>query len=150
MKMMPVTIAILSLPFCGTLASAQNDPMAMMKQAAANQLGLLEYCQAQGAVDDKPVTTQREMMAQLPASAAPTDAAEALGKQGSLSVNGQTMTLTSAAATHNTTVDAMCKQIGGAVVQAAAMLKQQQGGGMPAMPSTPGGMPTMPGAPPTR
>ncbi len=138
MKMTPVAIAILSLSFCATLASAQNDPMAMMKQAAANQLGLLEYCQAQGAVDDKPVATQREIMAQLPASTAPTDAAEALGKQGSLSVNGQTITLTSAATAHNTTVDAMCKQIGGAVVQAAAMMKQQQaGGGMPAMPGTP-------------
>ena len=139
MKMTPVAIAILSLPFCASLASAQNDPTAMMKQAAANQLGLLEYCQAQGAVDDKPISTQREIMAQLPASTAPIDAAEALGKQGTLSVNGQTMTLASAATTHNTTVDAMCKQIGGAVVQAAAMLKQQQAGG---------GMPAMPGAPP--
>jgi hypothetical protein len=139
MKMTPVAIAILTLPFCSALALAQGDPMAMMKQAAANQLGLLEYCQAQGAVDDKPVTTQREIMAQLPASAAPTDAAEALGKQGSLSINGQSMSLTSAAAAHNTTVDAMCKQIGGAVVQAAEMLKQQQAGG---------GMPAMPGAPP--
>ena len=177
MKMTPVTMSILLLPFCSAMASAQTDPTVMMKQAAANQLGLLEYCQAQGALDDKPVTAQRAIMAQIPASqtAVPTDQAEALGKQGSLSINGTTMTLASAAATHNTTIDAMCKQIGGAVVQASAMLQQQQqqqGGAMtmqgvpggmpsapsgmptmpamPAMPSVPGGMPTMPGAPPAR
>ncbi len=86
-------------------------------------------------------------MARLPAAqgAAPTDDAESLGKQGTISINGSTMTLAGMASSHNTTVSAICKQMGSSAVQAAAAFAQQ--GSMPTMPSMPGGMPKMPNMP---
>ena len=128
MKVTTVAVALLMAPFCSVASFAQGDPMAMMHQMAANQLGLLEYCKAQGAIDDAPLAAQKEAMAQLPPATGSTDTAEQLGKQGTLSVNGTTMTLASAASSKNVTVDGLCKQMGTMVVQTAAMMKQ---GAMP-------------------
>ncbi len=132
MKMTPIAISILTLPLFTTTVLAQGDQMAMICQAAANQLGVLEYCKDQGAVDDAPVTAQHAVMAQLPAGTESTDADENLGKQGTLSVNGTTITLAKAATSRGITVADLCKQIGNSVVQGAAMLKQQQGATTPA------------------
>lgn len=148
-------LGLLASAICAAPAMAQTDPMA--RTAAANELGVLEYCQGQGHVDQTAVTAQRATLARLPASAgaAPTDAAEALGKQGTISANGNTVTLAGFASSHNTTVDALCKQMASSVTQSAAALQSVPGmpampGGMPTMPVMPGGMPTMlamPGVP---
>ena len=140
-------------------ASAQTDQMAMAHQAAANQLGVLEYCQKQGYTDAAAIDAQRTVIARLPASpGVSTDAAEASGREGTLVANGNNYTLASMASTHNTTESALCKQMAGNVTQMAAMQQSGMGmhmptmpGGMPQMPSgmpaVPGGMPTMPSIP---
>ena len=164
MTMHSVPLA-LTLAMCSVLpAVAQTDQVAMMHTVAANQLGLLQYCQGQGEVDASAVEAERGMIGRMPPSAAPTDAAEALGRKGTLSANGTTMTLASMASSHNTTVSALCKQMGSSAVQASSAY-QQNGAAMNGMPSLPGGMtmpqmpggmpsmgslPGMPGAPPAR
>ena len=143
---------------------AQADPYAMAHAAAANQLGIMEYCQGRGDVGSDAVEAQRSAIARLPASTVSNDADEALGKQGTLSApNGTKMTMDSVASEHGSTVSALCKQMGSSAVQSAAALKQNgmapSGMAMPNMPAMPNGMavpampngmamPTMPGAPP--
>ena len=115
--------------------------MTMARHVAANQLGVLEYCQGRGDVGADAVSAERAAMDRLPATSAPTAADESLGRSGSLSLpNGQTMTLAALAAQHGTTVSAFCKQMGQSAAQSAAA---STGGGMPSMP---GGIqvPTMP------
>ncbi len=136
---------------CAGPAFAQTDLMAMARVAAANQLGVLEYCQGRGDVGADAVSVQRDAIARLPASSVPTDAAEALGREGTLSApNGTHITLADMASTHNTTITALCKQMGSSAQQAGAY---PQGattpGTMPAMPQMPQmmGMPAMPGMP---
>ena len=147
-------------------ALAQVDQMAAAHAAAANQLGVLEYCQSQGAVGADAVAAEQSSIGRLPASSANTDAAEALGKQGTISVNGNSMTLAGIATNRNTTVAAICKQMGDAAIQTAAAFAGGGATGMPAMHSMPaasatmrgipampfgmGTMPAMPGSPPTR
>jgi len=110
---------------CAGSAFAQATPTAdqidMLHRAAANQLGVLEYCQAQGNTDGAAVAAQKALMTKLPGSSSNTDDAEALGKQGTVSVNGNTLTLASAAETQKTTVAALCKQMADTVVQTAKM-----------------------------
>ena len=138
-----LTTALLS----GT-AFAQTDTVAMARAAAANQLGVLEFCQDRGDVGPDAVTAERSVIARLPASTVNTDADEALGKQGTIAgPNGAKMTLDSMASTHGTSISAMCKQLGSGAIQSASAY-QQNGmapGGM-AMPKMPSGM-TMPAMP---
>lgn len=150
MTMHSVPLA-LTLAMCSALpALAQTDQIAMAHTMAANQLGLLQYCQGQGDVDASAVEAERSMIGRMPPSAAPTDAAEALGRKGTLSANGTTMTLASMASSHNTTVSALCKQMGSSAVQASSAY-QQNGAAKNGMPSLPGGMtmPQMPGGMPS-
>ena len=132
-------------------ASAQPDQMAMAHQMAANQLGVLEYCQKQGYTDTAATDAQRTVMARLPASdpAVSTEAAEASGRQGTLVANGNSYTLASMASTHNTTESALCKQMAGNVMQVASMQRGGMGMSMkmPPMPAMPGSMPQMPTIP---
>ena len=138
-------------------ALAQTDSIAMAHTMAANQLGVMEYCQGRGDVGVDAVTAQRSAIARLPASAANNDTDEALGKQGTLMVpNGTNMTLDSIASAHGTTVSAMCKQMGSGALQSASAFRQSAmppaGMAMPAMPNgmampaMPNGM-TMPATP---
>ena len=136
-------------------ALAQNDPYAAAHSAAANELGVMEYCQGRGDVGADAVTAQRSAIARLPASSANNDADEALGKQGTLAVpNGTNMTLDSMASAHGTTISDLCKKMGSAAIQSAAAYQQNGmppgGMAMPKMPAMPNGMavPTMPGATP--
>ena len=154
---MPVRFAVLTALTTLSMAApalAQTDPYAMAHAAAANQLGVMEYCQGRGDVGADAVTAQRSAVARLPASTVSTEADEALGKQGTLAApNGAKMTLDSVASAHGTTVSALCKQMGSSAIQSAAAVQQKgmADGGMkmPAMPAMPNGitMPTMPGAP---
>ena len=156
------------LAACWTVpALAQTDQIAMAHAAAANELGVLEYCQAQGAVGPDAVAAQRSSIGRLPASPVNTDAAEALGKQGTISANGNSLALSGIASSRNTTVAVVCKQMGDSAIQVAAAFASNGAsmgmpamptmpanmGAMPAMPSMPpgmGAMPPMPGTPPTR
>lgn len=127
--------SLLSLP-----ALAQTDTTTMIRNSAANQLGVLEYCQSQGAIDGSAIAAQKQVMTRLPAGG-PSDAAEATGRAGSLaSPNGTNVTLASMATKGNTTVAALCQQIASSVKQAVA--------NNPAMSLSPGAMPTMPGGMP--
>ena len=120
----------------------------MVRAAAANQVGVMEYCQGRGDVGADAVEAQRAAFAHIPAGTAPSAEAEALGKQGTLaSPNGTNMTLDSVASGHGTTVSALCKQMGSAAVQSAAAMKQNgMAGGAMGMPAMPNGMamPAMP------
>ena len=139
-----VAAAILAGP-----AVAQGDPAAMGRVAAANQLGVLEYCRDQGHADAAAVAAMRSTAARLPPapSTAVTDAAEAAGRQGSIVANGTTTTLASFADTAHTTVPALCKQLADSAVRSAAAQAGGIGtGAMPAMPSL-GGMPGRPATP---
>ncbi len=127
-------------------ALAQSDMMGMARQSAANQLGVLEYCQAKGYTDKTAVSAQKESIAQLPVSTESTLASENTGKQGTISANGTSLTLASAAKTHHTTEAALCQQLAQSTEQGAAM--PQRMGNMPMAPgSMPavGGLPTIPG-----
>ena len=126
-------------------ALGQTDQIGMARQASANQLGILEYCQAQGYTDTSAVTAQKSAIAQLPPSTESTLASEATGKQGTILANGTSTTLASMARSHNTTEPALCKQMAENTIRMAAM--RQNMGTMPMMPGgAPGanGMPTMP------
>lgn len=133
-------------------AFAQSDPMAMAHTAAANQLGILEYCQSKGAVGDDAIAAQKDVIGHLAASSTDTSAAEQTGKQGSLAtMNGQTMTLDSVASGQHTTVPDLCKQLGVSAIRSSAIYKQTGTGAMPGMPAgmpaMPSGMPAMPPMP---
>jgi hypothetical protein len=142
-------------------ALAQGDPAAIGHMAAANQLGILEYCLSEGNVGADTVSAEKDVISRMPVSSVSTSSAEALGKQGTFAApNGQQMTLASMASKQNTTVAALCKQIGSSTTQADAAYKQNgmTAGGMPSMPhmpampsmpSMPGGMPSMPGGMPS-
>jgi hypothetical protein len=128
-----IAVALVAVPLAATAAIAQSDPMATLHAAAANQLGVLEYCHARGDTDSAAIDAQRSVMAKLPpAPEGSTDAAETTGKQGTISINGAVMSLASVASDHNTTVPALCKQMADTVVQSAKSMA-----GMMAMPATP-------------
>ena len=158
-----ITLAMLA-PFAAAPALAQSDPTSMAHAMAANQLGVLEYCQGQGDVDGTAVSAEQSVIGHMPAgaNAAADSAAEATGKTGTIADNGNNMSLASMASSHGTTVSALCKQLGDSATRSASMMQQNgmgaagiptmSGGGtmptMPAMPTMPsgGGMPTVPGA----
>ena len=75
-----LTLAV-AAPWSST-AFAQVDPMNMMREAAANQVGVMEYCTKQGYTDVAAVTAQRAALGQLPAGTADTSKAEELGRGG--------------------------------------------------------------------
>ncbi len=98
----------------------QQDMLRMMHLAARNQLGVLEFCQGQGSVGQDVVDQQRKLMALLPAAQVDgLDEAEANGKRGIVVFAGSQTSLADAAQAQNTTVEAMCKQMG-ALIQAQA------------------------------
>ena len=135
---------------------AQTDMASMARTSAANELGVLEYCQAHGHADDGALTAQKTVISRLPAGGGSTDTAEALGKQGVLmGAGGSNVPLSEMASRGNTTEADLCTRMAGSLKQAAtsnpAMSMPQMPGGMPAMPTgmptMPSGMPAMPGDP---
>ncbi len=151
-----VLAGVLAMP---GLALAQTDSMAMAHESAANQLGVLEYCQSKGYTDGSAVVAQQGVISRLPAYAGSTAAAEATGKTGVMAPgNGQTYSLSDMADKSHTTEAALCAHMADSTKQVAASNASAFGpggmpkmpampGGMPAMPAMPGGMPTMPGVP---
>jgi hypothetical protein len=149
-RLVPVCLAAI---VCGAIAApaarAQTDMNALLRNSAANELGILEYCQSTGHIDGSAIVAQRTVIARLPAGGS-TDEAEALGKQGTLlGANSNNVALSTMASKGNTTEAALCTQMAGTVKQAVtnnpAMSMPAMPNGMPAMPS---GMPAMPTPPP--
>jgi hypothetical protein len=132
-------LAAAALSLGNVAASAQTDPTHMLHLAVANQLGIIEYCQSHGWVDDATVDAQKKIATALPPSSDSTGLSDAEddGKQGTLVSNGNKMALTDAATSKGTTAQAICTQLGSTVKSAAA--------NMQAMPKMPNGMS---GAPP--
>ena len=94
--------------------------------AAKNQLGVLEYCEAQGHTDKEPVEIQTKMMGMMPA---PTDeakieAAYEKGKAGTISALGVEQSLAETAKAQSTDEAALCKQMSDMIKQAAAQMPQ--------------------------
>ena len=148
--------ASVSVTILSTAGLAQTDMTSMARNGAANELGVLEYCQAQGHIDGSAITAQKTMITRLPAGTGSTDDAEALGKQGTLlGANGTNVPMSAMASRGNTTEADLCTRMAGSVKQAVtsnpAMSMPAMPGGMPAMPSgmpaMPSGMPGMPTIP---
>lgn len=148
----PALIAATAV-FLAAPAFAQADMTMMARNAAANQLGVLEYCQANGHIDGSAITAEKTAISRLPAGTGSTDAAEALGKQGSLlGGNGTNVPMSEMASKGNTTEADLCTRMASSVKQSVAsnpaMSMPMMPGGMPAMPAgmpaMPSGMPAMP------
>jgi len=93
-------------------ARAQLSPAAKMSQVAANQLGILEYCQAHGQASAAAVRAEREAMDGAPAPALSTVRAEQLGRLGySVAPDGQQIPVSQMAAEQGTTVPALCQDL---------------------------------------
>ena len=104
---------------------SQQDMMKMVRLAAHNQLGVMQYCQSKGSVDADTVVLQRRLVGMLPpGSTAGLEEAEAAGKRGLVQFGGNQVSLTDAARAQKTTPDAMCKQIGALLKAQAAQLPQ--------------------------
>ena len=89
--MFKTTVFAFGLAMAASAATAQDaqDPDAAVS-AARNQLGVLEYCQAEGHIDGNAVEIQGKMIEMLPA-ATDEDAAVAAyekGKEGTVSAMG--------------------------------------------------------------
>ena len=124
--MLKTSILTLSLAIAGTAAFAQTatpDPDAAAA-AAKNQLGILEYCVAEGHIDGAAVETQTKMMEMLPAvqNQEVVDAAYAKGKEGTVSAMGVEQTLADAATAQKSDVKSLCGQLSAMVEQAASQM----------------------------
>jgi|GEM_PF-756411 len=92
-------------------------------ESARNQLGVLTYCQEKGFIDGKAVETQTKLLTMIPAGdTAKGDAAEAKGKDGTVSAMGVERSLADAASEQKTTEDALCKQMDTLLQQLAAQV----------------------------
>ena len=107
----------------GSAPGGQADMLKTMHLAAHNQLGLVEYCQAQGSFGTDVVDLQKRMLGMLPpAQVDGLDAAEAAGRKGVVEFAGNQVDIKDAAKAQNTTPDAMCKQIGAMLQSQASQL----------------------------
>ena len=110
-------------PPAAAAPQGQQDMVNMLHLAAHNQLGVLEYCQAQGSIGPDVVALQKRMLTMLPpAQVDGLDAAEATGKRGVVQFGGSEVAIADAAKARSTTADAMCKQMGQMLESQAAML----------------------------
>lgn len=112
-----------------TTAFAQQptpEQMEMAYSAARNQLGVLAYCQEKGFIDGSASEIQTKLLALVPtpADASKGDTAEAVGKQGKVSVMGMEQELTTAAKAQGIDEAKLCEMMASALKQAAANLPQ--------------------------
>ena len=100
-------------------APAQAQEMDEVVAAAKNQLGLLEYCQAEGHIEARAVEVQQQMFARLPAPGNPAkaEAAYQKGRSGTVSAMGVEQSLRDASASQNSEVAALCRQMAALVTQ---------------------------------
>lgn len=120
------TIGIaVGLTLTGSAVFAQADPDAAVS-AARNQLGVLEYCQAEGHIEGEAVEIQQTMIGMLPAATdeAAAQAAYEKGQGGTVSAMGVEQSLAEAATAQSTDEAALCNQLAALVVQAGEQLPQ--------------------------
>ena len=104
-------------------AEGQAEMMKTLTLAGRNQLGVLEFCRAQGSVGGDVVDLQRRALSLLPPVQVDGLAdAEALGRRGVVSFAGSQTELAAAAKSQSTTVDAMCKKMADMLQSQAATL----------------------------
>ncbi len=104
-------------------AAAPAADMGAAYESARNQLGVLIYCQEQGHIDGAAVETQTKLLTMIPAGdTAKGDAAEAKGKEGTVSAMGVERSLADASKEQNTTEEALCKQMDALLQQLAAQI----------------------------
>ena len=103
----------------------QQDPD-MAVSAAQNQLGVLEYCVAEGHIDGAAVETQNELITMMPAATDQdaVDAAYAKGQEGTVSAMGVEQSLADAAEQQGAEEAALCTQLASLVQQAGEQLPQ--------------------------
>lgn len=104
----------------GAAGGAMSPEQAeLMHQAAYNQLGVLEYCQTLGAIDGQAVAVQKQQIAVLPnmGPVKGVEQAEIAGRKGIVQAGPQHITLAEVAQTQSTTVEGLCTQLAGMVVQ---------------------------------
>lgn len=95
-----------------TPAGGQTEMLKTLTLAGRNQLGVMEFCRAQGSVGGDVVELQRKMLGLFPPVQVDGLAeAEELGKRGVVSFAGSQTELAAAAESQGTTVDAMCKKM---------------------------------------
>ena len=110
-----------------TAAPATPAPVAQDAEAAyasaRNQQGVLSYCQEQGHIDGKAVEIQIKLLTMIPAGdVAAGDAAEALGKEGTIAAMGIETTMADAAARQGTTEADLCQKMDAMIQQLAGSL----------------------------
>ncbi len=117
---MPLGILLIAvLPVAPCLAQA--DTTSIGRSAAANELGVLEYCQARGQGDGSAIAAQKSAILRFPADSGSTDDAEALGKQGVLlGADGNNVPMSELASRGNTTESALCRRMAADIKRAAA------------------------------
>ena len=111
-----------ALPAIAQTAMTADDAIA----AAKNQLGVLEYCQTAGHIDDTAVATQLRILEMMPApeDEARIEAAYDAGKAGTVSALGVEQTLEAAATAQNSDEATLCTQMATLLEQAASQLPQ--------------------------
>lgn len=119
----PAAPATTDAPAATEAPAAPAQDMGAAYESARNQLGVLIYCQDKGYIDGAAVETQNRLLAMIPAGdAAKGDAAEAKGKEGTVSAMGVERSLADAAKEQNTSEDALCKQMDALLQQLAAQV----------------------------
>jgi hypothetical protein len=130
-------LAAAVIPLGSAAALAQTDPMHSLHLAVANQLGIVEFCQSHGWVDDATIDAQKKIAATLPPDSNSNGLgdAENEGKQGTIVANGNKLSLADVATKKNTTTEAICTQLGTTVKAAWTHLQNMPKA--PGVPATP-------------
>lgn len=96
----------------GVAAHRTDEIVHSLRLAEHNQLGLLEYCHAQGAINEDIVALQRATIDLLPpADVAGLDKAEAAGRRGIVAFGTSEVSIAQAAMAEGITVESRCKQM---------------------------------------
>jgi hypothetical protein len=119
------SLVVMIVPLGNIAGLAQSDPMHLLYQTEANQLGVVEYCRSRGWADDATIEAQKKIASILPA---PSDSsglneAENDGKRGTLVVNGAKVMLADMTGGAGSAAQAICTQLGDTVKAVAANLQ---------------------------
>ncbi len=100
-------------PFGQGFPDQRSETRVRSQQLAAyNQLGILQFCQGQGTIDETIVALQRKAIEELRSASTPELAsAEAAGKTGIIVFETSRVTMSMAAIGNGSTVASRCKQI---------------------------------------
>ena len=107
------TLVAVLITLAASQAAAQppwRSDAAMQSRSVAerNHLGLLEFCRREGLIDERAVTLQRQMVANLPA--VPGNDVEAEGRQGLIVFDGRQTTFAQSAQAQGVTLRFSCEQ----------------------------------------